>query len=116
MSRSDSIILCREQRVDVFCADGTRRVIVDHPLNSPLVGIPVQTAMVRATDFTAEPGDKTIAIYAGKAGGSCRIATAETTSGSKGSLCLTDWRVEPGFEHEPAARDGRTVHRVVRSS
>ncbi|MFI5002200.1 MAG: hypothetical protein ACHQK9_20145 [Reyranellales bacterium] len=116
MPPNDSINLCREQRVDVFGADGKRRLIVDHPLNSPLVGIPDQAVMVRASDFTAQSGDTTVAIYAARAGGSSRIATAETKTCDLGSLRLTGWRIEPGFVHNPASLEGRTVHRVVKSA
>jgi hypothetical protein len=115
MVNNDSICLNREQRVDVFRADGVRRTIVDHPLNSPLVGIPDRAVMVRASDFTVETGDKTIAIYAARAGGCCRIATAETVPGGDGTLHLTEWRIEAGFAHDPTPVEGRTVHRVVKS-
>ena len=116
MTQSDSISLCREQRVDVFGNDGRRRLIVDHPLNSPLVGVADHTAVVRASDLTLQPGDKTIVIYAAKAGGSHRVATAAAAKGSGGSVRLTDWRVEQGFEHDLAAMAGRTVHRVIKSN
>lgn len=115
MFQNDSISLCREQRVDVFGVDGVRRTIVDHPLNSPLVGIPDRAIMVRASEFTVEPGDETVAIYTARGGGTCRIATATTTRGGGGSLRLTDWQIEPGFENDPALVEGRTVHRLVKS-
>ncbi len=115
MSQHDSISLCREQRVDVFGADGRKFMIVDHPLNSPLVGIPAQVAVVREADFCLQPGNKTIAVYTAKAGGSLRIATASAMSRRGGSLSLTDWLVETGFAHEPTAAEGCTAHRVVKS-
>ncbi len=115
MSQNDSISLGREQRVDVFSADGKRRIIVDHPLNSPLVGCPDQTIVARASDFTVQLGDKTIAIYAARAGSSFRIATAGTAGRSGGSLRLKDWQIEPGFVHDCSSLEGRAVHRVVKA-
>ncbi len=71
--------------------------------------------MVRASQFTAEPGDETIAVHAARGGGACRIATATIAHGSGGSLRLTDWQIEPGFAHDPSVLESRTVHRLVKS-
>ena len=113
--RNDSVSLCREQRADVFTVNGIRSMIVDHPLNSPLIGTPAEVVVVRASEFTLQPGDKTIAIYTARAGGSRRVATADTANSPTERLHLIEWRIEPGFEHEPTDVEGCTIHRIVKS-
>jgi hypothetical protein len=113
MGRRDVFNLDRNQRADVFCAGGTLRLIADHPLNAPLIGICNKASFVRATELAVEQGDRTVVVYAARAGKDSRAASAIVQSRPGGTMLLTDWRVEAGFTHrcEPAA--GGDVHCIV---
>lgn len=113
MNRRDVFSLDRNQRADVFCAGGTLRLIADHPLNAPLIGVCSKAAFVRATELTVEQGDKTVVVYAARAGKEQRVACAAIQQRSNGAMLLTDWRVEDGFIHRREAVDGAAVHRIV---
>jgi len=112
MSRRDIFTLDRNQRADVFCAGGTLRLIADHPLNAPLIGVCSKAAFVRATELTVEQGDKTVVVYAARAGKEQRVASAMIQQRPNGAMALTDWRVEDGFTHRREAVDGAAVHRI----
>jgi hypothetical protein len=109
----DTFNLDRNQRADVFCAGGTLRLIADHPLNAPLIGMCSKAAFVRATELAVEQGDKTVVIYAARAGKESRAASAVVQCRAGGAMLLTDWRVEPGFAHRRDPVDGGHVHRIV---
>ncbi len=113
MSRRDTFTLDRSQRADVFCAGGTLRLIADHPLNAPLIGVCGKAAFVRATEITVEPGDKTVIVYTARAGKEQRAASAVVQQRPGGAMLLTDWRVEEGFVHRREALEGAAVHRIV---
>ena len=112
-SRRDIFTLDRHQRADVFCAGGTLRLIADHPLNAPLIGMCSKAAFVRATDLTVERGDKTVVVYAARAGKEQRVASAVVQQRPNGAMLLTGWQVEDGFTHRREAVDGAAVHRIV---
>lgn len=109
----DIFTLDRNQRADVFCAGGTLRLIADHPLNAPLIGVCSKAAFVRATELTVEQGDKTVVVYAARAGKEQRVASAMIQQRSNGAILLTDWHVEDGFTHRREAVDGAAMHRIV---
>ena len=109
----DIFSLDRHQRADVFCAGGTLRLIADHPLNAPLIGMCSKAAFVRATELTVEQGDKTVVVYAARAGREQRVASAMIQQRPNGAIALTDWHVEDGFTHRREAVDGAAVHRIV---
>lgn len=113
MSKHDSLSLDRNQRADVFCVGGTLRLIADHPLNAPLIGMCSKARFVRATELVVERGDKTIVVYAARAGREQRVASAIVQARPGGAMLLVDWKMEEGFDHleEPAANG--TVHRIV---
>ncbi len=113
MSKHDSFSLDRNQRADVFCVGGTLRLIADHPLNAPLIGMCSKATFVRATELAVERGDKTIVVYAARAGREQRVASAIVQTRPGGAMLLVDWKMEEGFDHlrEPAANG--TVHRIV---
>ncbi|MEI6202708.1 MAG: hypothetical protein WCP68_12225 [Enhydrobacter sp.] len=113
MSRRDIFGLDRNQRADVFCAGGTLRLIADHPLNAPLIGMCSKAAFVRATELTVEQGDKTVVVYAARAGREQRVASAVIQRQPNGAMLLTDWQVEEGFSHRREPVDGVSVHRIV---
>jgi len=113
MSRRDSFSLDRNQRADVFCAGGALRLIADHPLNAPLIGMCSKAAFVRATELTVEQGDKTVVVYAARAGKEQRVASAMIQQRPNGAMLLMDWHVEDGFAHRREAVDGAAVHRIV---
>ena len=113
MSRRDTFTLDRNQRADVFCAGGTLRLIADHPLNAPLIGMCSKAAFVRATELTVEQGDKTVVVYAARAGKEQRVASAIVQQQPNGAMLLTDWQVEEGFAHYREPVDGVAVHRIV---
>ena len=113
MSRRDIFSLDRNQRADVFCAGGTLRLIADHPLNAPLIGMCSKAAFVRATELTVERGDKTVVVYAARAGKEQRVASAIVQRRPNGTMLLADWQVEEGFSHRREAVDGAAVHRIV---
>jgi hypothetical protein len=113
MSRHDTFSLDRSQRADVFCAGGTLRLIADHPLNAPLIGACSKAAFVRATELLVEQGDKTVVVYAARAGKEQRVASAIVQCRPDGATLLTDWRVEAGFTHRCDRADGGHIHRIV---
>ncbi len=113
MSRRDTFALDRNQRADIFCAGGTLRLIADHPLNAPLIGMCSKAAFVRATELTVEQGDKTVVVYAARAGREQRVASAVIQRQTNGAMLLTDWQVEDGFTHRREPVDGAAVHRIV---
>ena len=113
MNRHDTFSLDRSQRADVFCAGGTLRLIADHPLNAPLIGMCSKAAFVRATELTVEQGDKTVVVYAARAGKEQRVASAIVQCRADGATLLTDWRVEAGFTHRCDRTDGGHNHRIV---
>ena len=113
MSRRDIFSLDRSQRADVFCAGGTLRLIADHPLNAPLIGACSKATFVRATELTVEQGDKTVVVYAARAGREQRVASAMIQQRPNGAMLLTDWQVEDGFTHRREVVDGAAVHRIV---
>ena len=113
VSRRDIFSLDRNQRADVFCAGGTLRLIADHPLNAPLIGMCSKAAFVRATELVVEQGDKTVIVYAARAGKEQRVASAVIQQRPNGAMALRDWHVEAGFTHRRDAVDGAAVHRIV---
>jgi hypothetical protein len=113
MSRRDIFALERNQRADVFCAGGTLRLIADHPLNAPLIGMCSKAAFVRATELIVEQGDKTVVVYAARAGREQRVASAIVQQRPNGTMLLTDWQVEEGYAHHREATDGAAVHRIA---
>jgi len=114
VTRRDTFSLDRNQRADVFCAGGTLRLIADHPLNAPLIGMCSKAKFVRATELAVEQGDKTVVVYAARAGKEQRCASAVVQQRPNGTMLLTDWRVEEGFVHRHEAIDGASVvHRIV---
>ena len=113
MSRRDTFALDRNQRADVFCAGGTLRLIADHPLNAPLIGVCSKATFVRATELTVDQGDKTVVVYAARAGKEQRVASAIVQQRPNGVMLLTDWHVEDGFAHRREAIEGAAVHRIV---
>ena len=113
MSRRDTFALERNQRADVFCAGGTLRLIADHPLNAPLIGMCSKAAFVRATELAVEQGDKTVVVYAARAGKEQRAASAIVQRRPNGAMLLTEWHVEEGFTHHREAVDGAAVHRIA---
>jgi hypothetical protein len=113
VNRRDTFSLDRNQRADVFCAGGTLRLIADHPLNAPLIGVCSKAAFVRATELSVEQGDKTVVVYAARAGKELRAASAIVQCRPGGATVLTDWRVEAGFTHRCDQADGGHVHRIV---
>src|SRR5476651_2215725 len=113
MSRRDTFALDRNQRADVFCAGGTLRLIADHPLNAPLIGMCSKAAFVRATELIVEQGDKTVVVYAARAGKEQRVASAVIQQRPNGVILLMDWHVEDGFIHRREAVDAAAVHRIV---
>ena len=112
-TRRDTFTLERNQRADVFCAGGTLRLIADHPLNAPLIGMCSKAKFVRATELAVEQGDRTVVVYAARAGREQRCASAIVQSRPNGTMLLTDWRVEDGYAHRREAVDGAAVHRIV---
>ena len=115
VAHHDSISLCRDQHVQLYGGDGALRMIVDHPSNSPLIGICTGARLVRAADVAVQDGDGTVAVYCGRAGAARRIATAATVHCKNGSIGLTDWRMEPGFEHACDSAGDAAVHRIMPS-
>jgi len=113
MNRHDTFSLDRSQRADVFCAGGILRLIADHPLNAPLIGMCSKAAFVRATELLVEQGDKTVVVYAARAGKEQRVARAIVQCRPDGATLLTDWRVEAGFTHRCDRTDGGHNHRIV---
>jgi hypothetical protein len=113
MSRRDTFTLGRNQRADVFCAGGTLRLIADHPLNAPLIGMCSKAAFVRAIELAVEQGDKTVVVYAARAGQESRAASALVQCRTGGAMLLTDWRVEAGFIHRCDSAEDGLVHRIV---
>ncbi len=113
MSKRDSFSLDRNQRADVYCAGGSLRLIADHPLNAPLIGVCGKATLVRATELAVEREDKTVVVYAARAGREQRVASATVQKRTHGGALLVDWKTEEGFVHhcEPVA--GGSVHRVV---
>jgi DTW domain-containing protein YfiP len=113
MLQDDAIRLCRYQRADVYIGADTARLIADHPLNAPLMGIQSAAEFARLSELPLQPCDKTVVVYGTKAGTACRAATATVTQRRTGRLCLTDWRLEPGFAHKSMRIGDRMVHRIV---
>lgn len=113
MNRHDTFSLDRSQRADVFCTGGILRLIADHPLNAPLIGMCSKAAFVRATELAVEQGDKTVVVYAARAGKEQRAASAIVQCRPDGATLLTDWRVEAGFTHRCDQADGGRIHRIV---
>lgn len=113
---NNSIGLCREQHTELYTREGELRLVVDHPSNAPLIGSHARAILVRATELTVGVGDGTAAVYACRGGGTLRIATATVVRYGNGAMGVTDWQVQPGFEHAAAAEDGRTVHRLTRTA
>lgn len=113
MTRRDMFSLDRNQRADVFCAGGTLRLIADHPLNAPLIGVCSKAKFVRVTELAVEQGDKTVVVYAARAGREQRCASAVVKQQPNGTMLLTDWRVEEGFVHRHEAIDGGAMHRIA---
>jgi hypothetical protein len=111
--RRDTFSLDRSQRADVFSAGGTLRLIADHPLNAPLIGVCNKAAFVRSTELTVERGDRTVVFYATRAGKEQRAASATVRHRPDGTVLLTDWQVEDGFAHRRESVDGAGVHRIV---
>lgn len=114
--RHDSIGLCREQHAELYAREGELRLVVDHPSNAPLIGSHARAVLVRATELTVGVGDGTAAVYVCRGGGTLRIATATVVRHRNGAMGLTDWQIQPGFDHAAAVEDGRTVHRLTRSA
>ena len=110
---SDTFSLDRNQRADVFCAGGILRLIADHPLNAPLIGMCGKAAFVRATELAVEQGDKTVVVYVARAGKESRAASAVVQGRAGGAMLLADWQVEPGFSHRCDPVAGGHVHRIV---
>lgn len=115
MIRNDSIGLCREQHAELYASDGTLRLIVDHPSNSRLIGTCAQASLVRAADLTVEAGDGVAVVYVARAGAALRIATAKAVHRPDGVIGLTEWKIEPGFDHAATTEGGSTVHRLTRA-
>jgi hypothetical protein len=115
MTQNDSIGLCREQHAELYASDGTLRLIVDHPSNARLIGTCPQASLVRAADLTVEAGDEVAVVYIARAGAALRIATAKAVRRPNGVIGLTEWRVEPGFDHAAATEGGGTIHRLART-
>ncbi|MBI3198000.1 MAG: hypothetical protein HYZ40_10965 [Rhodospirillales bacterium] len=115
MLRNDSIGLCREQHAELYAGDGRLRLIVDHPSNARLMGTCAQACLVRAADLTVEAGDGSAIVYISRSGTALRIATAKAVRRKDGAIGLTEWRVEPGFDHAATAEDGAMVHRLTRT-
>jgi hypothetical protein len=113
MVQDDAIRLCRHQRVDVYIDADEARLIADHPLNAPLMGIQSAAKFMRLLELLLQPCDKTVVIYSTKAGAACRAAKATVTQRRTGRLCLTDWYLEPGFALKCERIGDRMVHRIV---
>ena len=111
----DSIGLCRDQHAELYDRSGDLRLVVDHPSNSPLIGTHARSPMVRAAVITPETTDGRAVVFASRGGAACRIATARVAPRSGGHTCLTDWQVEPGFDHAAREENGGLVHRINRS-
>ena len=110
MTKNVSIELCRGQHVRVFDALGQLRLVIDHPANSPLLGTVGQ--VVRSAEIAIEPSDTTVSVYAASGGAALQIATAMVQSG-RGATNLTDWQIEPQFEHSRNLRGTAAIHRVI---
>lgn len=108
----DVIGLARGQRADVHEADGRLRSIVDHPLNAPLLGTGSSVATVRADELILLPGDRTVFLFANKAGTAVRIASAEIERCRDTALRLKKWKVAAGFERSADTSGPCRVHRV----
>jgi len=113
-TRNDSIGLCRDQHAELYASDGALRLVVDHPSNAPLIGTHARTGLVRAATLTVEAGDGTAVVYVGRGGSATRIAAATAVQDKSGAIGLTDWQIEPGFDHAVTVEDGAAVHRIVR--
>ena len=113
MGPRDIFALDRNQRADVFAAGGTLRLIADHPLNAPLIGMCSKAVFVRSTEFAIEEGDRTVVVYAARAGREQRVASAVVRQRPNGTVLLTDWQVEEGFAHRREAAGGAGIHRIV---
>jgi len=111
-----TFILGRDQRVDVRDANGELRMIADHPLNSPLIGINGGTRLVRAAEFDVGLGDRTLVVYAARAGKETRAASAVVMRRADGALSITCWQVEAGFAHQAETIGGHKRHRIVGAS
>ena len=114
MTRNDSIGLSREQHAELYARDGTLRLVIDHPSNAPLIGAHARAILVRAAELTVGAGDGTAVVYVSRGGAALRIATATVVRHESGAVGLTDWRIEPGFDHATTAEAGAAVHRITR--
>jgi len=112
----DAIGLSRDQHAELYGRDGELRLVVDHPSNSPLIGTHARAPLVRAAVLTPDSDDGRAVVYAGRGGAACRIATARVARRKGGHTCLTDWQLEPGFDHAAGEENGGMVHRVNRSA
>jgi hypothetical protein len=115
MIRNDSISLHREQHAELYTSDGVLRLVVDHPSNARLIGTCAQARLVRAAELTVETGDGTAVVYVARGGSASRIATATAVRRASGAIGLTEWRIEPGFEHAATVESGAEVHRLTRT-
>lgn len=113
MSKRDTFSLERNQRADVFCTGGTLRLIADHPLNAPLIGVCSKALFVRSAELAVEQGDKTVVVYVARAGREERAASAVVQNRANGVVLLTDWQVETGFTHRREPAEDGNVHRIV---
>jgi hypothetical protein len=113
MVQDDTIKLGRHQRADVYIGADKTRLIADHPLNAPLMGIQSAAEFMRLSELPLQPCDKTVVVYSTKAGAACRAAMATVSQRRTGRLCLTDWRLEPGFALKSERTGDRMVHRIV---
>jgi hypothetical protein len=105
--------LGRDQRVDVRDADGNLRMIADHPLNAPIIGVGREYRLLRTAELDIAAGDRTLVVYAAQAGKEIRAASAVVMLRGDGVLSLTCWQVEPGFVHQRELADGQARHRIV---
>ena len=115
MATNDSICLQRSQWIDV-CRDSNRRqLIVDHPLNAPMLGSGEYNELLRSSDFFLQSGDQKIIVRCTNGGEAHRVATALVEKRRGGRLCLTSWQMEPGFVLQSETHQGHVVHKVVRA-
>lgn len=113
MMQDDAITLSRHQRADVYIDADKVRLIADHPLNAPLMGIQSAVEFARLFELPLRPCDKAVMVYSAKAGAACRAATATVIQRRTGRLCLADWHLEPGFALKSEKIGDRIVHRIL---